>query len=360
VIMTALNDVLATTYAPGVLCVPLPLPVHGIGATNCYLLQDDDDGHVLVDPGAYRSDLPDGGIEIIDAALRDVGLRLADVRAVTVTHAHIDHYGLAGAILPRTGGELWMHAAAPLDFYAFRAPERERQRLGRILRMHGVAGEDVEELAGVGIDDWAPYLHSLIEPSLPLWGGETVTVGGHDFEIIYTPGHSRSHICLWSADRLLLLSGDHLLPGISPPINFHHGIDDDPLGQYLDGLARIEALDPVLVLPGHGRPFAAGGRRAGAIRRSKQRRIRAVEAALSHEALTVREIVSKVYDEVTRAFQLRMVMTEVVAIVGFLRKRELVESITVADGITRFIGNRNRRDDVPDHSLGSGMPGAAG
>jgi len=341
--MTEPNELAtAVAHAAGVIRIPLPVPVHGIGATNAYLLQDDDLGHLLVDPGTYRPEVPDGGLGQLSAALQGQGIRLGDIRALLVTHPHIDHYGLTGHVLSNTGGELWMHAAAPLDFYAFRAPARERQRLRRILHMHGVEGDDVENLAGLGVDDWAPYLHSVVEPTLPLWGGEHLSIGTRDFEVVYTPGHSRSHICLWAPIDRLLLSGDHLLPGITPPINFHHGIDDDPLGQYLDGLARIEALDPVLVLPGHGRPFADGGRRAGAIRQSKLRRIQAVQNVLSVEPLTVKQITAQVYVKAVRTFQLRMAMTEVLGIVGYLSKRGLVERVSGPDGVTRFAGTERR------------------
>jgi glyoxylase-like metal-dependent hydrolase (beta-lactamase superfamily II) len=326
----------------GVIRIPLPVPVHEIGSTNAYLVRDDQLGHVLVDPGAYRPELPDGGLGELSAALGRKGIRLGDIRAVLVTHPHIDHYGLTGHVLPSTGGELWMHAAASLDFYAFRAPARERERLCRVLRMHGVEGDDIDDLAGLGVDDWAPYLHSVVEPTLPLWGGEQLTIGTRDVEVVHTPGHSRSHICLWSPTDRLLISGDHLLPGITPPINFHHGIDDDPLGQYLDGLARIEALDPALVLPGHGRPFAGGGRRASAIRQSKLRRVQAVQEVLSGEPLTVKQITAQVYVKAVRTFQLRMAMTEVLGIVGYLRKRDLVEQVSDPGGITRFASTVRR------------------
>lgn len=341
--MTGPNEpAAAATDAAGVIRIPLPVPLHEIGATNAYLIQDDELGHLLVDPGIFRPELADGGLGQLSAALIGKGIRLGDIRAVLVTHPHIDHYGLTGPVLSSTGGELWMHAAAPLDFYAFRTPERERQRLRQILHMHGVEGDDVEDLAGLGVDDWAPYLHSVVEPTLPLWGGEQLTIGTRDFEVVYTPGHSRSHICLWSPADRFLISGDHLLPGITPPINFHHGIDDDPLGQYLDGLERIEALDPVLVLPGHGRPFAGGGRRAAAVRQSKLRRIQAVHDVVSVEPLTVKEITARVYVKAVRTFQLRMAMTEVLGIVGYLRKRDLAERVSGLDGVTRFVGTVRR------------------
>ena len=51
-------------------------------------------------------------------------LRAGDVSRVVVTHAHIDHYGLAGRVLELTGAELWMHAMTDLDCEKYRHPGR--------------------------------------------------------------------------------------------------------------------------------------------------------------------------------------------------------------------------------------------
>src|SRR6202049_1768852 len=118
-----------SSEAPGVIRVALPLPLHGIGAINSYLLRDERDGHVLVDCGAYLPDSPGHGLDELSEALGSQGVRLSDLRAVLVTHAHIDHYGLAGLLIERSDAELWMHASAHLDLLAYRMPEQERDRL---------------------------------------------------------------------------------------------------------------------------------------------------------------------------------------------------------------------------------------
>ncbi len=138
----------------------------------------------------------------------------------------------------------------------------------------------------------------------------TVADGRILYQVIHTPGHSRSHVCLWSPDDRLLLSGDHMLPGITPPINFHHGLDDDPLGQFIDGLERIETLDPASVLPGHGTPFQEGARRARSIIRNKQRHLQLTLAAIGPEPVNVKELTALVYERAVRPFQMRMAMAE--------------------------------------------------
>lgn len=139
----------------------------------------------------------------------------------------------------------------------------------------------------------------------------------------------------------LLRGADPVLGGPSPagiasPVNFHHGFDDDPLGQYLDALERIETLAPQLVLPGHGRPFTAGARRARAIIESKERRMAQTLQAIEREALTVKEITERVYAKAVLSYQIRMALSEALAQLACLRKRGAVVRSRREDGAVVF------------------------
>jgi glyoxylase-like metal-dependent hydrolase (beta-lactamase superfamily II) len=81
---------------------------------------------------------------------------------------------------------------------------------------------------------------------LPGWGLRT----------IWTPGHSPGHVCFYSDDRRLLLSGDHILPRITPNISVHAQQPPNPLGDYLESLAKVRGLEADEVLPGHEYRFA--------------------------------------------------------------------------------------------------------
>ena len=74
-----------------------------------------------------------------------------------------------------------------------------------------------------------------------------------DWHVIETPGHAPSHVCLHQPERRLLISGDHLLGRVSP--YFDQGHTPDPVGEFLDSLDKVDALDARLCLAGHGRPF---------------------------------------------------------------------------------------------------------
>ncbi len=166
-----------------------------------------------------------------------------------VTHAHIDHYGLAGRLMEVTGAELAMHAMTDLDCEKYRHPDTARARRRDTYADHGVSEAERTDLAD-HLTRWLPYLHSVVEASRRLRGGEELVIGGDRWEVVHTPGHSLGHVCLWSPARRVLLSGDHLLPGITPPVSFERGFDADPLRSYLDSLRRIADLPSRAGLPG--------------------------------------------------------------------------------------------------------------
>src|SRR5207237_7993296 len=99
------------------------------------------------------------------------------------------------------------------------------------------------------------------DPSVQLDGAELIDMGARRLRVEWTPGHSPGHICLYDVADGLLFAGDHMLPELSPNIGLHPQSTPDPLHEYLDGLHRLAAYAPRLVLPAHGRPFSdAAGR----------------------------------------------------------------------------------------------------
>ena len=65
------------------------------------------------------------------------------------------------------------------------------------------------------------------------------------------PGHTPGHLCFVDERSRRLFSGDHVLPRITPNISVQRGAPPDPLGDYLDSLARTWDLDVDEVLPAH-------------------------------------------------------------------------------------------------------------
>ena len=145
----------------GIARVVLPIGVNAVESVNCYVLPDGD-RVTVVDCGVWRPDLPDGGLAALEAGVEGAGYALADVGRVVVTHAHIDHYGLAGRLMELTGAELAMHTMTDLDCEKYRHPDTARARRRDTYADHGVSEDERGDLAH-HLTRWLPYLHSVVE-----------------------------------------------------------------------------------------------------------------------------------------------------------------------------------------------------
>src|SRR5262249_7258785 len=79
--------------------------------------------------------------------------------------------------------------------------------------------------------------------------------GPLEWEVVWTPGHSDGHICLYEPTTRAFLSGDHILNPITPNIGLHAESMGNPLEDYLGSLRKVREYDVELVLPAHGNPF---------------------------------------------------------------------------------------------------------
>jgi|1186.fasta_scaffold40093_1 glyoxylase-like metal-dependent hydrolase (beta-lactamase superfamily II) len=331
----------------GVFRLALPLGIHGVPTVSAYLLRAED-GDTLVDCGIAAgvdggNPGPDG-TAAVSAALAAVGSTLERVERLVVTHAHIDHFGLAGEVVRRSGGELWMHRRTDLDLEKYADPDEAVDRRTLMLADHGLFGPELTE-SSEGLRDWMPVMPSVGRPSRLLDGGEQFTAAGRTWEVVHTPGHSPGHVCLWNADERLLCSGDHLLQVVSPPVTFERGFEPDPMGSYLDSLERVRDLAPELVLPGHGPPFHDGAGRAETIARGKRRRLTQVREFVEGRASTVAELTADLFGSASfTGAQRHFVIAEILAYLAYHETRGILRRTRRPDGV--FLWSANERPEV--------------
>ncbi len=125
---------------------------------------------------------------------------------------------------------------------------------------------------------------TMAEPDVLFEDGKEVDVPGWDLRTVWTPGHSPGHVCFHSERHRLLLSGDHVLPRITPNIGVHTQQIPNPLGDFLESLLKVQNLAVDEVLPAHEYRFANLRDRLDEIILHHADRLADIERLLAREA----------------------------------------------------------------------------
>lgn len=265
-----------TEVAPGILRSQLPISMPGLGHVNCYLMEDER-GVAVVDPGLPGDD---SWTHLVDRLGR-AGYQVGDVHTIVVTHSHPDHYGGAMRLRYETNADIVTHEtfrtiwdAAEMDDdedsskLEINSADDQAAALERYFarpspwggKRSGPSPEFLERLRKAGESAGGSF--TIPGPTVPLADGQTIKLARREWVAMHTPGHTYDHLCLFDPEHGVVLTGDHVLPSITPHIS---GLtpQSDPLAEFFASLVRMEDLGDVTVaLPAHGHPFADLGGRA--------------------------------------------------------------------------------------------------
>lgn len=279
-----------TEIRPGIQQLKIPIPDNPLENTNVYLIQGDGE-YLLIDTGWNSEE----AFQSLEKQLTEIGTDFQEISQIIVTHAHPDHYGLAGRLKQLSRATLSLHYLEK-DFLAPRYQNMEEflRQTEKWLQSNGVPTSEVATpwaaFTGGGRQSGAPTL-----PDNTLSDGDTITIGGFNLQVIWTPGHSPGHICLYEPAQRILFSGDHVLPVITPNVSLQPYSNSNPLGNFLNSLNIVKQLDTELVLPAHEHIFTDLPAR--------------VEEIIQHHHYRNSEILETIKAEPKTAYQISMVIT---------------------------------------------------
>lgn len=276
----------AVPLGEGIHRVTLQLPIPSPPAVNCYVIEGAT-GLTVIDCGVDQRERLD---ELRDA-ITDIAGGAAEVERLVCTHMHFDHMGGAASFVREHQSGFVMHHAAGGLLDQYNDWSLLLEGILRWARRSGAPAEDLEALA-----EWPrpDYAGRAIAPTRPVEDGDRIPLGpDRHLEVLHTPGHHLTHICLRDSRTGRLFSGDHILPRITPFVA--HQDDRDALAEYLDSLERIELLDPGTTLPAHGETVEQGRARARQITLHHQRRLGAMTQATRARPATAWEVMTETF-----------------------------------------------------------------
>ncbi|HEX5369776.1 MAG TPA: MBL fold metallo-hydrolase [Dehalococcoidia bacterium] len=313
------------------------MPNNPVGFTLPYVFEVPG-GAAIIDPG-WNADVT---YESLRDQLAEIGVSFGDIRQIIVTHIHPDHYGLAARVKSESDAEILVHEK-DVEFLHWRANHFPNTDIDAWFTGHGMPPvEGGWRSLGVGTraDRWL-----VAEPAdRTIADKETLRLGDFSLEVMWTPGHSPGHACFYEAEKELLLTGDHVLPTISPNVGLWPGTEEDPLGDYLRSLRRLRGLAVRRVLPAHEYDFVDLEARLDGLEAHHEERLQEVIDAMRSGATSGYEVARAImwsighyvgFDMMTR----RAAMTETMAHLQHLEREGRIASRR--EGDKTYYGLRN-------------------
>ncbi|MGD2065513.1 MAG: MBL fold metallo-hydrolase [Dehalococcoidia bacterium] len=323
----------------GVHQIKSPCPGDASWYTNVYVIEGGD-GHILVDSGWDSQE----SLWALQEGIKAANLKLRDIKEIVITHIHPDHYGLSSKVKQICGAPVAIHRV-DAGFISPRYKDFDNliKKTAEMLRQNGVPENELPQLKEASL-----WMNKYVTPDAPevrLEDGDTVSNDTFEFEVLWTPGHSPGHICLYERERRFILTGDHVLYDTTPHVGLNPQSGDNPLGNYISSLKKLERLKVHFILPGHGPMFNALGLVIEKILQHHEERKRAIMQALRDGLKTAYGVAQQIpwmVNEGRSSFQdlevwdRRMAVTETLAHLKLLMEEDRVGNVDM-DGASLYV-----------------------
>ena len=326
----------AVAITPDILWMRLSMPI-ALKHINVYAVRDGE-GWALIDTGL---DLPETRNEW--EVLLAGPLKRRPLTRVICTHMHPDHIGLAGWLCERFAAPLVM---TRLEYVTGRMLMADTGRMAPEdgAAFYRAAGWDDAQIENyrTGYGQFGRVVSQMPDGFVRIREGDRVSIGGREWRVVVGEGHSPEHACLWREADGIVLGGDQILPKISSNVSvWPTEPDADPLGDWLDSLARMKTVfpDEVLVLPSHGEPFRGVQARLDALIRGHTTALRRLERTLREPCRAV-DVFSALFARPVGDGVRGMATGESLAHLNYLFRRGRVTRTRDADGVDWWILNR--------------------
>lgn len=314
--------------------IKVKLPNIPLKHLNSYLIVSNDK-KTLIDTGANT----DESFESLNDALLSIKVNIKDMESIIITHLHIDHVGLVKRLKNMNDNlKIFIYSKEKESIKKLIENFENEELFKEYYKSLGFTADMLKSLL-YWRKDINSYLE-IIKSSNTLEEGEHINIGDVSFKVIWTPGHTPGHLCLYSEKNNIIICGDHILPTITP--NLSYFMERNPLLDYLNSLRKIEKLNISLVLPGHEYIFNDAYKRIREIREHHNKRLEEILTILKDKELDAYQIASKIEWKLNTTwesadpFQKYLAIGETLSHIIYLEKEGLIEKSLRPDGRITF------------------------
>lgn len=280
------------------------------------------DGWLQFDTGMFTAET----LEALHRSWKQLGVEARSIRALFVTHHHPDHFGASATLQEETGAPVFLHPAEAVAATHYTRRQHSELALA-FFRRNGIPLDRLGYVPAVG-EFWSAVYRPAARTEA-LADGQRFAFDGVTVEVIGTPGHTAGHCVFYLREHRVLVSGDHVLPKITPHIGLFPGGPENPLADYLASLRKLEPLEAEVVIPAHGPAFSHLQQRIQQMIQHHEYRLREMLAAVHGQARTAYEVAALAWGFDERSpLQIQFPATfEALAHLEYLRAQGKVERI---------------------------------
>ena len=307
----------------------------GVKFVSSYIFEIDNKT-ILIDAGLNSK----SWIKIFLERLKDLKKTIADIDVCIITHSHIDHIGLMGVLRKKNpDAKIYMHNITQkileweTDKSNLEDIEQQAIKLSHQFTRYGLSEDQRKRI--VQFFTYWPKLRNYQKPDGVLHDGNIIL---KNLEIIWTPGHSFGHICVFNRDKKHLFSGDHVLSRITPHIGnfmvpefitkqYNNYNFSNVLDQYLQSLDRINDLNVRVIFPGHQEIIYNPQERINQIKDHHDKRLADISKVIKDKPMTPYRISKIHFGEDLDEINSFLALSEVLGHLLYLEDKEQVKTI---------------------------------
>ena len=310
----------------------------GLQFVSMYLFQVDE-SYVLIDAGLSFRECED----LFFTELQKLNISINNLKYLILTHEHPDHIGIATSIKRKNPNmQILTHEMTDSLMRWMARPKNPE-----------ITQESVEEssshLIKYGVDEKngrkvLNYMTNFrrfteyYKPDRLLHDNDEILINSTKLKIIWTPGHSIGHICVFDEEKRYLFSGDHILSRITPHIGAYiipnvmleeyQGFDfNNVLKHYLNSLDRIDQLNPRIIFPAHQEIIYNPHERILDIKKHHENRLTEIAKAIEKEPKTPFEISQIHFGKDLSEINVFLALHEVLSHLIYLERQKKVKRV---------------------------------